>query len=266
MAKIRDLLAEGRTFSFEFFRPKTDEASARWRRPSGARAAPPVVRLGDLRRGRHHREKTREVVEHIHHDTSLTRWPTSPAWAHPRGAGRDRARYAPRASRTCSRSAAIRSRIPTLPSATCSTASELVALVRELGDFSIGVAAHPEGHPRSPDLVGPPPPGRQARAGRLRHHAVLLRGRALRPHDGRARGAGLPGAGLPGIMPVTNVKSRAAGWPTCPGANLPPGVPRPVVRGGARPGGGAEHRGRAGHLAVSRPARPWRSRRCTSTP
>ena len=48
-------------------------------------------------------------------------------------------------------------------------AVELVELARAIGGFSIGVAAHPAGHPSSPDMaIGPRPPGRQAPAGRLR--------------------------------------------------------------------------------------------------
>jgi methylenetetrahydrofolate reductase (NADPH) len=44
--------------------------------------------------------------------------------------------------------------IPDDPSAATSEfehAIDLIALAREIGDFSVGVAAHPDGHPRSPD-------------------------------------------------------------------------------------------------------------------
>ena len=60
-------------------------------------------------------------------------------------------------------------------------AIELVELARAIGGFSIGVAAHPAGHP-SLGRPGQRPrlPGGQAGAGRLRGHPVLLRGRRVR--------------------------------------------------------------------------------------
>ncbi len=61
-------------------------------------------------------------------------------------------------------------------------AIELVELARAIGGFSIGVAAHPAGHPSSPDMtVGPRPPGGEAAPRRLRRDPVLLRGRASTP-------------------------------------------------------------------------------------
>ena len=49
MAKIADLLAAGRTFSFEFFPPKNDaEQATSGPDPAGAAAAAAVVRLGHL--------------------------------------------------------------------------------------------------------------------------------------------------------------------------------------------------------------------------
>ena len=67
-------------------------------------------------------------------------------------------------------------------------AIELVELARAIGGFSIGVAAHPAGHPRSPDMtIRPRLPGREAAAGGLRGDPVLLPGGRL-PRAGRRPG------------------------------------------------------------------------------
>ena len=88
-------------------------------------------------------------------------------------------------------------------------AVELVELARAIGGFSIGVAAHPAGHPRSPDLRSRPrPPGRKAAAGGLRRHPVLLSGRRL-PHAGRrpGRNGGSRRRSCPGSCPSPSLSS-----------------------------------------------------------
>ena len=89
-------------------------------------------------------------------------------------------------------------------------AIDLVDLAREVGDFSIGVAAHPLGHPRSPDL----------RSDRLRLAEKLRRadfavtqfffelGDWTRLVDELAE-LGVTKPVLPGIMPVTTLQGAA---------------------------------------------------------
>jgi methylenetetrahydrofolate reductase (NADPH) len=94
-----------------------------------------------------------------------------------------------------------------LPEGDLRYAVELVALARELGFPSVGVALHPEGHPAAP-----------SRAADLRHQAAKLSeadfGLTQFFHRAadyfalveelRARGAAAPV--VPGVMPVTNVR------------------------------------------------------------
>lgn len=101
-------------------------------------------------------------------------------------------------------------------------AEELVALVKSLGDFCVGVAAFPYGHPRSPD------PDTD-----LRHLLAKIRAGAdfaisqlflepegfLRLRD-RLVAAGCAVPLLPGIMPLTTVRTLRRG-PELSGAPLP---------------------------------------------
>ena len=113
-------------------------------------------------------------------------------------------------------------------------AVELVELARAIGGFSVGVAAHPAGHPRSTsNLERPGLPGRQARAGGLRRHPVLLRGLRVRGlmRDLAARGIRTPV--LPGILPVTSLGTM--GRLGAMGAAAPEWMQAPIA---CRPRGG----------------------------
>lgn len=103
-----------------------------------------------------------------------------------------------------------------------SYAEELVRLVKELGDFCVGVAAFPYGHPRSPDADSD-----------LRYLLAKIRAGAdfaisqlffepeafLRLRD-RLVAAGSDVPLLPGIMPLTTVRTLRRG-PELSGAPLP---------------------------------------------
>jgi methylenetetrahydrofolate reductase (NADPH) len=153
MTLIKDLLAAGRTVSFEFFPPKTDEAERQLE--SAIRELEPLhpsfvsVTYGA---GGSTRERTRDIVIGIERDTSLT------AMAHLTCVGHTRAEVVSlleeyRAGGVAN-ILALAGDPPTDgsdPTGDFRYALELVELVREVDGFSVGVAAHPEGHPRSPD-------------------------------------------------------------------------------------------------------------------
>lgn len=88
-----------------------------------------------------------------------------------------------------------------------SHASELVGLIKSLGDFGVGVAAFPEGHPESPDLeIDVSMLARKVDAGA--DFAVTQFFFDAASYFGLLERAGRHGVSIPivpGIMPVTNV-------------------------------------------------------------
>ena len=152
MARIGDLVREGRTVSFEFFPPKTDEAlrelekTLRELEPLGPSFCSVTYGAGGSTR-----VNTLEAVLFIHHETSMTAMP------HLTCTGQTRDDI--HALLTRYRDEGIENVLalagdPPLadePPGDFEFAVELIALAKEVADFSIGVAAFPEIHPRSPD-------------------------------------------------------------------------------------------------------------------
>ncbi|MFC4943469.1 methylenetetrahydrofolate reductase [Pseudonocardia sp. GCM10023141] len=104
-------------------------------------------------------------------------------------------------------------------------ADELVTLVRRLGDFCVGVAAFPYGHPRSTDLDAD-----LARLlAKMRSGADFAISQLFLEPDGflrlrdRLAAAGCDAPLLPGIMPLTTVRTLRRG-PELSGAPLPAGL------------------------------------------
>jgi methylenetetrahydrofolate reductase (NADPH) len=210
VTKIRHRLAEGQTFSFEFFPPKTDEAQ-RTLEKSLQELEPlhPSFVSVTYGAGGSTRDKTREVVLHIHHDTSMT------AMAHLTCPGHTRAELVEIIEGY--RDAGIENILalggdpPVDIDAAVGElehAIELVTLVQSIGDFSIGVAAHPEVHPKSVDRAT----DRRFLAEKLSladfgiTQFFFEADHYLRMVD-ELDALGCDTPIVPGIMPVTNAKS-----------------------------------------------------------
>src|SRR5438067_4393527 len=152
MAKIGELLAAGRTYSFEFMPPRTDEMLRNLQKtllelePLGPSFCSVTYGAGGSTR-----DNTLEAVLYIHHDTSMlsmphltcvgqTRSEIEELLVHYRDEGLENV-------------LALAGDPPNEGSAVgdFTYAVELIDLARSIGDFSVCVAAFPEIHPRSPD-------------------------------------------------------------------------------------------------------------------
>jgi methylenetetrahydrofolate reductase (NADPH) len=211
---VSELLARGACYSFEFFPPKTDDGErALWQTLRQLESLGPAFVSVTYGAGGSERDRTVRVTERIATETTMT------PVGHLTCVGSSVAelrqvvgQYAAAGVRTI---LALRGDPPTglgtqwTPHADgLEHADELVRLVTGLGDFCVGVAAFPQGHPESPDL--------ETDARRLAAKAdagaefavtqfffdvddyLRLRERAVR------HGCTIPI--VPGVMPITNYR------------------------------------------------------------
>lgn len=155
MAQIADLLAAGRTFSFEFFPPKTDaELATLAATLQDLQPLEPSFVSVTYRGGAESRRRTFDLVQGMLHTTRLVPMAHLICVAH--------TRLELAEILVSCRKAGVQNLMalggdpPADPSAGPGEllyAIELVELARAIGGFSIGVAAHPAGHPSSTDMT-----------------------------------------------------------------------------------------------------------------
>jgi methylenetetrahydrofolate reductase (NADPH) len=155
MSRIADLLAAGPTYSFEFGPPRTPDQEERLAKtllelePLGPSFVSVTYGAGGSTR-----ETTARIVAHINAETSMTVMPHLTCVAHTR----------PQLTEIIEgyRDTGIENLLAlggdppedgTEHPSDFAYATELIELARGVGDFSIGVAAFPENHPRSSDTA-----------------------------------------------------------------------------------------------------------------
>lgn len=209
VARISDLLARGRTFSFEFFPPKTDAAQLSLGRAIGEleSLAPSFVSV-TYGAGGSTRQRTHAVVSWMRKETSLTPMAHLTCQGHVRSEIRDILNaYADDGVQNI---LALGGDVPSdgEPAPSDYTfASDLLDDVLMDGRFSVGVAAHPEVHPRSPDRAS----DRRFLAAKLARADFAITQFFFEVEVyvqmmNELADLGVHKPVLPGIMPVTNKK------------------------------------------------------------
>ena len=213
-AGVRDLIDAGvRSYSFEFFPPK-DEAGERqlWTALRELEALQPTFVSVTYGAGGSTRDRTVRVTERIAHDTSMTPLAHLTCVGHPRDELRSViGSYAAAGVRNI---LALRGDPEGGPGSPWTPtpgglryATELIELVRSLGDFCVGVAAFPEGHREAASLDA------DARVLRAKQDAgadFAITDLFFRAEDyfamlDRSSAVGVDIPILPGIMPITSL-------------------------------------------------------------
>jgi methylenetetrahydrofolate reductase (NADPH) len=210
VTRIAELLDQGPTYSFEFFPPKNDkELTTLSRTLVELQPLDPSFVSVTYRGGAASRQRTFDLVSGMLHTTTLNPMAHLICVAHTRLELADILVSLRKAG--VENLMALGGDPPEDPSAgegELAYAADLVELARVIGGFSIGVAAHPAGHPRSPDPVS----DRDIQAAKLAladfgitqffFEASEYEGLVA---DLRERGVETPV--LPGILPVTSIST-----------------------------------------------------------